>query len=146
MSLESNLPSQEDEQKIREARAEYARLQVKRRENTDKDVRAALDLRMQQITAEFGPEVEVKQVKVKKAPSISIPERKDPPTPEELREAEGILARSRLELTRGNSKSAHDLLMQAVEMAPGAPSDLEALGDYYLEKNMFDAAKIECFH
>ena len=144
LTAENSSPAvSDDETRLNAGRAEYARLQVKRRESNDKDVRAALDMRIKQLTDEFGPAIEVKATKATSVPlRIKLPEKKSPPTEDERREAEALLARSRLELTRNNPKQAQDLLMQAVELAPGSPSVLEALGDHLLEKRQFPEAKV----
>lgn len=139
MTVDSTNPSPEPDP-LKEGRAEFARLQVKFRESKDKDVKSALQMRMDQLREQFGPEIEIKQPKVA-APSIKLPEKTEPPTEGELAEANRLIVRSRLEFSRGNQDLGRKLLDEAVAIAPGAPVVMEALGDYYFDRNQYNAAK-----
>ena len=57
-----------------------------------------------------------------------------PPSPSQLAEADNLVRRSALEKRRGNKQLSTDLLRKAAEVAPGAPSVQEALGDDLMER------------
>lgn len=115
-------------------KAELARLRVKRTETKDKDIRAALDVRIGQLEAEIRP-VE----KPAEEEEIEIPI--EPPTPQQLAQAEQLVREARVEKMRGNTRGAGDLLKKASEVAPGAPAVLEVLGDDLLERKQYEQAK-----
>jgi len=57
-----------------------------------------------------------------------------PATPEQIEEADHLIQRARLESIRGNKQGASDLMRQAAEAAPTAPSVLEAIADELLAR------------
>ncbi|MEZ0324924.1 MAG: tetratricopeptide repeat protein [Fimbriimonas sp.] len=125
---------QEPESDEKALKAELARLRVKRSETKDKDIRAALDVRIGQIEAEIRP--------IEKPPEeeeIEIPT--EPPTAQQLAQAEQLVREARVEKIRGNTRGATDLLKKASEVAPGAPAVLEVLGDDLVERKQLDQAK-----
>lgn len=65
---------------------------------------------------------------------IDIGELPPAPTPSQLSEAENLIRRSALEKRRGNKQLSTDLLGKAAEVAPGALSVQEALGDDLMER------------
>lgn len=68
------------------------------------------------------------------AVQIDIGELPPAPTPSQLSEAENLVRRSALEKRRGNKQLSTDLLRKAAEVAPGALSVQEALGDDLMER------------
>ncbi len=115
-------------------KAELARLRVKRSETKDKDIRAALDVRIGQLEDQIRPpEKIVEQEEIE----ISV----EPPTPLQLAQAEQLVREARVEKMRGNTRGATDLLKRASEAAPGAPAVLEVLGDDLVERKQYEQAK-----
>ncbi len=128
--------------KLREARAEYSRLKLKLRESKDKDLKRALESRIKELREEWGEPIELTNVAAARRPTIELPEDRTKPTEQMKRDAEALIARARLELSRNNTRAGEDLLMQAVNLAPGDPGIMEALGDYYMTKKRYDTAKV----
>jgi hypothetical protein len=114
-------------------RAELARLRIKRTETKDKDIRAALDDRIQQLEAQIKP------LKAEEDDEPDLPA--EPPTPEQMAEAEQCIRQARVEKMRGNTRGAGDLMQRASEVAPGSPTVLEALGDDLVERKQYAKAK-----
>jgi hypothetical protein len=112
-------------------KAELVRLRIKRSETEDKDIRNALDERIKQLEAQVVVEPPEDE------PEIPV----EPPTPQQLAEAENLVRQARVEKMRGNGKGAGDLLKQASEVAPGAPAVLEVVADDLAERKQFDRAK-----
>lgn len=108
-------------------KAEIERLRAKMGQIPDRDVRAAIQARIDELTAKLEVEPPVEEVAV---PSEPPP----PPTPAQAEEAEKLIRHAMLEKRRGNAKAATELLQKAVEVAPGAPAVLEALGDDFNER------------
>ncbi|RYG37720.1 tetratricopeptide repeat protein [bacterium] len=116
------------------ARAELARLKVKRREIKDADIRAALDVRIKAL------EEQVVAIPEKVEESVEeVPLRE--PTPREKEEADRLIAMARLERNRGNKAKATELMKQAADLAPGSSTVIEALGDDLAERKQWKAAK-----
>jgi tetratricopeptide (TPR) repeat protein len=115
-------------------KAELARLRVKRSETKDKDIRAALDARIAQLEQEIRP-----AEKPPEEEEVEIPT--EPPSPQQMAQAEQLVREARVEKIRGNVRGASDLLKKASEVAPGAPTVLEALGDDLVERKQYDNAK-----
>ncbi len=115
-------------------KAELARLRVKRSETKDKDIRAALEVRIQQLEEQIRP-----AEKAAAEEEIEIPV--EPPTPVQLAEAEKLVREARVEKMRGNTRGAGDLLKKASEVAPGAPAVLEVLADDLVERKQYEQAK-----
>ncbi len=130
----------QNDKALRLARAEYGRVKVKRRETTDKDVQSALDLRLKQLEEEFGDELK-SGPKVVNTPKLTFPEDLTLPAAEIAREADMLVARSFHSRTKGDKTMADRLLKEAFTKAPNAPSVLEALGDDYLERRMYEHAR-----
>ncbi|RYG49782.1 hypothetical protein EON79_00165 [bacterium] len=116
------------------ARAELARLKVKRREMKDADIRAALDVRIKALEEQ----VQAAAAKAEE-PVEAVPLRE--PTPQEREEADRLIALARLERNRGNKAKATELMKQAADIAPGSSVVLEALGDDLAERKQWKAAK-----
>lgn len=108
-------------------RAELARLKAKMMAIDDRDIRAVLKARVDELTAQVEAMPIEEETKVVEAPPA-------PPTPEQAEAAERLIRQAMLEKRRGNTKAAGDLMQQAVDAAPGAPAVLEALGDDLAER------------
>ncbi len=128
------------EKAVREARAEYGRLRLKRKESTDKDVQSALDMRLKQLEDEFGDSLKLNAV-IPSAPKLTFSEDLTPPDPKILRETDMLLARANHSRLKGDKSLAERLVKEAFEKAPNSVAVLEVMGDDYLEKRMFDYAK-----
>ena len=133
----------EQEKKLREARGELSRLKVKLRETSDKDLKRALESRIKELKEQWGDQIDLSlTTATTREPSIQLPDDRSKPTDAQKREAEALIARARLEITREKTKAGEDLLMQAVKVAPGDPSVLEALGDYFMTRRKYDSARV----
>ncbi|MGV3617167.1 MAG: hypothetical protein ACO1SV_17715 [Fimbriimonas sp.] len=125
-------------------RAELTRLRVKRKETTDRDIAAALDIRIGQIEAELPAEpVEKPTTATVESPSAEEAPPPTPPTPAEAEAAEGFIRQARVEKMRENRQAATDYLQKAADIAPGSPTVLEALGDDLAERRkMAEACEV----
>ncbi|RYG25407.1 hypothetical protein EON82_07255 [bacterium] len=108
-------------------KAELARLKAKIATVQDRDIRAALQARIDELSAKVAAEPEVEEV----AEPEELP---PPPTPEQAEQAERLVRQAVLEKRRGNKEAVTKLLQEAVAVAPGAPATLEALGDDFAER------------
>ena len=109
-------------------KAEVARIKAKMGAVQDRDIRAALQARIDELTAQIVEEPE---------PEAAAEEPKEPPpppTPEQAEKAERLVRQAMLEKQRGNKAAVSKLLEEAVAVAPGAPATLEALGDDFAER------------
>jgi tetratricopeptide (TPR) repeat protein len=133
--MELDAESGDPRDRLREAQADLARLEAKRAESDDPDIRAALDIRIAQVRSDVeGLEREVDA-------ATTEPEPPAPPTPEQAEEAERLIRQAHVEKVRGNRSRAGDLLRQAAEVAPGSPAVLEALGDDQMERRQYAKAR-----
>ncbi len=83
------------------------------------------------------------ELKSEAAPSAVDDDELEPlpvPTSVQLMEADSLIQRARLEKVRGNLQGSTDLLKKAATIAPGAAPVLEALGDDYADRKMYQAA------
>ncbi len=106
----------------------------------DDDVREALNIqasmlglkivRLRRGLTEDAPEAEPEPE------SAPLP----PPSAEQLEQAEKLIQRAALEKRRGNNQQSTDLLKQAADIAPGAATVLEALGDDLMDRGNYAAA------
>lgn len=126
---------------------ELARLRVKLKNTTDRDIRAVLQMRIDQIEKELTPEqlkAEASRASLGIVGPIEEEEPDEPPaepaTPQQLQEADRLIGQARVEKMRGNAAKANELLQQAAKVAPGAPTVLESLGDSYMERKQIKAA------
>jgi tetratricopeptide (TPR) repeat protein len=119
--------------------AELKRLRAKRKEESDRDLRAALDLaisaREQELESLGGPAED--QAGAQEAVLVELPEA---PTPEALAQAEKLLQQARLEARREHTTRAAELLDEAVRIAPGSSSVQEMVGDGFLEQKQTQEA------
>ncbi len=112
-------------------KAEIKRLKAKMGAIPDRDVRVALQVRVDELEAQVAAaEAEVQQEEAAKEPEAPPP----PPTPEQAEQAERLVRHAMLEKQRGNKAAVTKLLQEAVDVAPGAPATLEALGDDFAER------------
>ncbi len=114
-------------------KVELMRLKAKLSTVQDRDIKSALQARVDELTAQ----VEAQIAAALKAPpkELEIPtELPPPPTPEQTEQAEKLLRQAMLEKRRGNQEAVTKLLEEAVAAAPGAPATLEALGDEFAER------------
>jgi tetratricopeptide (TPR) repeat protein len=130
MAEKEKAQDKKQEPDVEALRAELVRVRIKRSESTDADIIAALDARI----AELEKVVPAKVEEVEEP----LPE---PATPQQLAAADRLVRQSRVEKMRNNKKGATDCLRQAAEIAPGAPSLHEALGDDLMERGMLPQAK-----
>src|SRR5258708_7712946 len=107
--------------------AEIDRVRQKRDELQDTDLREALDMKLAQLEAKLAA---MPQLEASPEPEAPL----EPPTPAQLEQADVLIRQARVEKMRGNKSASTDILRQAVEAAPTAPSVLEALGDDLLER------------
>ena len=120
-------------------KAEVARIKAKMGAIQDRDIRAALQARIDELTAQIvEPELPLEEEK--ETPKEPPP----PPTPEQAEKAERLVRQAMLEKQRGNKAAVSKLLEEAVAIAPGAPATLEALGDDFAERRRAKDA-IECY-
>ena len=108
-------------------KAEIARLRAKLATIRDRDIRAAIQERVDALAAQ------VVEMEVDPEPEIPAPT-PEPPTPEQSERAERLVRQAMLEKQRGNQPRVTALLQEAVSVAPGAPTTLEALGDDFAER------------
>jgi len=114
-------------------KVELMRLKSKLASVQDRDIKAALQARVDELTAQVEAQIEAA---LKVAPKeLEVPtELLPPPTPEQSEQAEKLLRQAMLEKRRGNQEAVTKLLEEAVAAAPGAPATLEALGDEFTER------------
>jgi hypothetical protein len=114
-------------------KVELMRLKSKLSTVQDRDIKAALQARVDELTAQVEAQIEAV---LKTAPKeLEVPtELPPPPTPEQSEQAEKLLRQAMLEKRRGNQEAVTKLLEEAVAAAPGAPATLEALGDEFAER------------
>lgn len=108
---------------VGDPKAELARLKAKMATIQDRDIRAAIQERVDALAAQV---VEEEPAPVEPEPPTAPP---PPPTPVQAEQAERLVRQAMLEKQRGNKAAVTKLLQEAVEIAPGAPTTLEALGD-----------------
>lgn len=127
--------------RIRELQSVITDSQRRADKASDDDIREALQLQV----AALG----LKIARLRRGLSEDAPvdpkreeDMEAPPKPneEQLREADSLIQRAMLEKRRGNRQAAADLMKQASEVAPGAPTVLEVLGDDCLERKLFEQA------
>lgn len=120
-------------------RAELARLKAKMTAIDDREIRAVLQTRVDELTA---------QVEAMKPVEPETPEEPlaptPPPTPEQIDRSERLVRQAMLEKQRGNKAAVTKLLEEAVAVAPGAPATLEALGDDFAERGRVKEA-LDCY-
>jgi tetratricopeptide (TPR) repeat protein len=131
--------------------AERNRVSSKLESSTDKDVRRALEAHLLNLAgeilaleAEKPPEARSPDAAVEQAPEPSPePEEAEfvPPTPAQIEAADKLIALSRVEGMRGNKQRATELLQEAAQAAPGAPSVQELLGDDLAARKRFKEAR-----
>ena len=131
-----------------ELKKELKRVRQKAQVAEDKDVRAALSLRAEQLEKEVEALEEAEAAELQSGtPSATEEEPEEElagePSPEQIELAERYIREARLEKSRGNKQRAIDLLRMAAEAAPGSASVLEALGDDLLERRQIrEATKV----
>ena len=120
-------------------KAEIARLRAKLATIQDRDIRAAIQERVDALAAQVvEPELpELKEVEVPEVPP-------EPPTPEQAERAERLVRQAMLERQRGNKAAVTKLLEEAAAVAPGAPATLEALGDDLAARSRVKEA-LDCY-
>ena len=109
-------------------KAEVARLKAKIATIQDRDIRAAIEERIDALSSTI---VEPEAPEASAEPDAPPP---SPPTPEQSEQAEKLVRHAMLEKQRGNKARVTTLLQEAVSVAPGAPATLEALGDELAEQ------------
>ena len=112
---------------IGDPKAEVARLKAKIATITDRDIRAAIQERIDALSVQVAEEPPAEVEKVEEPPP-------PPPTLEQVDRAERLIRQAMLEGQRGNKVAASKLLEEAVAVAPGAPATLEALGDDFAQR------------
>lgn len=110
-------------------KVELMRLKAKLSTVQDRDIKAALQARIDELTAKVEAQIEA---------AMALPEEPaelpPPPTPEQAEKAERLVRQAVLEKRRGNQEAVTKLLEEAVAAAPGAPATLEMLGDEFAER------------
>lgn len=136
----------ETEARIRELQGLITDSQRRADKSEDEDVREALNMQ----AAKLG----LKVARLKKGMPEELPSEEEKPkeeeeeeqavekpTPAQQHEADMLVQRAMLEKRRGNKQAASQLMQQAAQVAPGAASVLEALGDDYMERKQYPAAE-----
>lgn len=141
--IPENQPSAEAEARIRELQAIVTDWQRKADKAEDEDLREALNLQVAKVGLKIARLRRGKPEELPGEVERAVEEELEPlpqPTPEQVHAADLLIQRAMLEKRRGNAPAAADLMKQAAEVAPGAASVLEAVGDDLLERKMFGAA------
>lgn len=126
---------------VGDPKAEIARLKAKMGAIQDRDIRAALQSKIDELQAKADAAKAVAEAEEEaKEPEAPPP----PPTPEQAEQAERLVRQAMLEKQRGNKAAVTKLLQEAVEIAPGAPATLEALGDDLADRNRAKEA-LDCY-
>jgi len=141
-------PTPSPDKDVKRLREELARLRLKLSQSTDKDIKAVLAMRIAQIEEELPnggaptpEEIAERELQEPAAAEIAeVLETVAPPTPDQAREAEKLVAQARVEKMRNNAVQATALLQKAAEIAPGSATVLEALGDNLIERRQIKAA------
>lgn len=117
-------------------KAEIARLRAKMATIKDRDIRAAIQERVDALAEQVAPESPLPSGGVEGEGPTGVPEvPPEPPTPEQAEQAERLVRQAMLEKQRGNKAAVTKLLEEAVAVAPGAPATLEALGDDFAARS-----------
>lgn len=123
---------------VADPKGEIARLKAKLATIQDRDIRAAIQERVDALAAQV----------VESEPTPEAPKEPEapppPPTPEQADQAERLVRHAMLEKQRGNKAAASKLLEEAVTVAPGASTTLEALGDDFAERRRVKEA-LDCY-
>ena len=123
---------------VGDPKAEVARLRAKIATIQDRDIRAAIQERIDALSVGI---VEGETTLASAEPEALPP---PPPTPEQAERAEKLVRHAMLEKRRGNQARVTELLQEAVAVAPGAPATLEALGDDLTERRRAKEA-LDCY-
>jgi tetratricopeptide (TPR) repeat protein len=130
--------------RIRELQSLITESQRKADKTDDEDLREAWHLEASKLGLMVARlkrgQPEVLPVAVEK-PAEEELEPLPKPTPEQEHEADMLIQRAMLENRRGNKQAASDLFKKAAEVAPGAASVLEILGDDFMERRQYVAAQ-----
>lgn len=128
-------------------KAEIARLRAKLATIQDRDIRAAIQERVDALASQVveepsplppgGKGPEGKGLELPPTPP-------SPPTPAQSEQAERLVRQAMLEKQRGNKVAVTKLLEEAVAIAPGAPTTLEALGDDFAARSRAKEA-MDCY-
>jgi len=134
----------EAQARIRELQVLITQFQRRADKTRDEDIREALNLQVSSLGLKVSrlqhgmpedPPPEPEKAPEEEAEPMPVP------TAEQLESADKLIQRARLEKSRGNKQAASDLLKQAVDVAPGASTVLEALGDDYADRKQYVAAR-----
>ncbi len=132
----------------RRLREELARLRLKLEHSTDKDIKAVLQMRIDQILTElptdkpqakaplvpFMPETAPPRPDAEPEPEEESSDAAAPLTPQQLQEVDRLIRQARVEKMRNNAVEATRLLQDAARLAPSSAPVLEALGDNLIER------------
>lgn len=141
---QGNPISPEAEARIRELQSLISGFQQRADKSKDEDIKEALNLQISKLGLKVA---RLRRGQPEELPSEvekAIEDEFEPlpkPTVEQLEAADKLIQRAMLEKRRGNKQAAGDLLSQAVDVAPGASSVIEALGDDLVERNQYGAAR-----
>ncbi len=133
----------EAEARIAELQAAINQLRVKADKAADADIREGFQIQISKMGMKVAllrkGEPETLPSEIEKEVELEgevLPK----PSEAQLEEADKLIQRAMLEKRRGNRQQATDLLKQATQVAPGAASVLEALGDDLVERQQWAAA------
>jgi TM2 domain-containing membrane protein YozV len=128
--------TQQDAQALKQ---ELARLRTKLQHSDDRDIREALQMRIQQIQSEL-PQLEEKAKAAEAVVEVDAEPDAAPATPEQMVLADRLIQQARVEKIRKNVAKATELLREAAQIAPGSPVVLEALADDLVERRQLKQA------
>ena len=136
-------PDQPQEKSLAELKDELKRLQVKLRNSDDKDIKEALQLKIDDLQEKVDSMAE----SLPDAPAVEEEEPEEdlgpivPPSPEELERSEQFIREARVATMRGQAAEAAELLKQAAEAAPTSINVLEMQGDELAKQNRHKEAR-----
>jgi hypothetical protein len=121
---------------------ELKRLKAKHAASEDRDIKQALQLRIEALTALVEKlDADETAKKLTEASAEALPAQPlEPATPAQLRKADDLIRQARVEKMRKNQSRVTALMKEAAEIAPTSPSVLEALGDDYTERRQYKDA------
>ena len=119
---------------------ELTRLRAKKSASDDRDIRQALQLRIDSLEADAA-RLEAEAVAKPKPEEAAEEDGERPaPTPAQLRQADELVRQARVEKMRKNNARALTLMKEAADIAPTSSTVLEALGDDQTERRLYKDA------
>jgi hypothetical protein len=121
---------------------ELKRVRVKLVASDDRDIRQALQFRVEGLEAKIAELRALAKAKEETAaPELESDEQLPEATPDQIRKADDLIRQARVEKMRKNGTRAAILMKEAGAIAPTSPAVLEVLGDELIEQKKYKDAR-----